>query len=527
MIEAPTDEHFQAYRFFLRLNVRMFTMLLQVYQPQLQKSDNSAPDVTGQLNKDNETFTVLARRILPGIRLYSTWLLGRAAIVVEQSKNDQLTMYIATMWQTYADTLSLIVSNYHADDLLQVDYLLEEDEETIGFKPFREIEDCRHYLDYEGRLKPCAAHPAYPSDTGPQRNHPNTEMLSRVRDILRIGLQLSTDGMYPINMVDGPAFVYTVPEVTGAQSQVAENPTPQSNGNETVSWEVVPYNYDGPVNEPETVEDSSTQLDRIEDTTPDGEVPQHQLFSRVSSPAVSDSCQSMSMSGEMYRMVDDLTTPTAAKDFRGYNGLNHVKEASYEARNSTNYELREQHKRGQSGSSLRGSGDLFFGHSPFAPLPGEVPLTGREPKMSRFGRSATQSTSPSQANGHSGSDSGDQWRQKNGGPVQVDTPSRSQAQPTDAEINLQKYQYRPTQDLPSSNFTDNSSIYHGTPAHVNSLSWANVTNAFGQGQHRSAYYTGGRGGHFPVPSMIQSSLWDGSQPAANKYMATPPGGQGG
>ena len=86
----------------------------------------------------------------------------------------------------YAATLTLLASVFHVDELetVKLDYLLDEDERTIGFLPFRHKIASRRYYKEDGvSQKP--RH--YDSDSGVQRHHPMKEMLGRVRDFLADG----------------------------------------------------------------------------------------------------------------------------------------------------------------------------------------------------------------------------------------------------------------------------------------------------------------------------------------------------
>lgn len=199
LAENPSNENFQSYYFFLRLNVRMLFMLLQLLQPELDGpgDDGEVPDVTGNASKGNfEVITAVTRRILPALRHYSIWLVMKAPIIVAQVGNASLNVHIREMWSIYCSTLTLLVAAFPPAGLPVVDYLLEEDAATVGFKPFRDSEQCQIYTNDAG-LKP------RDSDPGIQRSMPNVEMLARVRDLLRDGMVLAVDDKFPVYLVDG------------------------------------------------------------------------------------------------------------------------------------------------------------------------------------------------------------------------------------------------------------------------------------------------------------------------------------
>lgn len=166
----------------------MFT-LLQVLQPELERqtdivneSDDGVPS-TGM-----DQISAVARRVLPGLRHYSSWLTSNAAILTAQSEDTSLTVQIKELWKIYASTLTLLASTFRVSDLPCVDYLLEEDEDTLGFKPFEnDRAKRRYYYQDSNSQKPKWHH------KGVERHRPNVEMLGRIRDFLTEGLLLAFD----------------------------------------------------------------------------------------------------------------------------------------------------------------------------------------------------------------------------------------------------------------------------------------------------------------------------------------------
>lgn len=195
----------QAYLFYLRLNVRTIFMLLQLLQPELDYSCNGqdAPDVTGKKQEEPpETITAVTRRILPALRHYSTWLVATAPVIVTQS-DSTFDVHIKEMWSMYCTTLNLLLNAFPKSlESCEVDYLLEEDAATVGFKPFKDSPLCRNYHDADGRLK------RRTTDLGVSRHHPNVEMFARIKGLLQDGVdlaQMEQNGRKtcPIAVVDG------------------------------------------------------------------------------------------------------------------------------------------------------------------------------------------------------------------------------------------------------------------------------------------------------------------------------------
>lgn len=133
-----------------------------------------------------EKVTVVARRILPALRHYSSWLLTISNLLVAQKEEKEtlLSVQIKEFWKIYANTLTLLASTFDVVHLPEIDYLLEEDEETLGFAPLAKEATNRRYLDTNGKQKPRM------NDSGVQRNHPSIEMLYRIREFVIDGLDL-------------------------------------------------------------------------------------------------------------------------------------------------------------------------------------------------------------------------------------------------------------------------------------------------------------------------------------------------
>ena len=174
---------------FQRLNVKTFFTLLQVLQPELERFMND--DINGiegaKFNESNR-ITAVARRIWPGLRHYSSWLLSNKHILIAGVGDASLNIQIKELWKIYANTLTLLAATFPVTALPSIDYLLEEDEDTLGYKPFNNNTTFRRFrIPGKETLKP-----KY-HDKGIERHHPNVEMLGRVRDFLTDGLELAFD----------------------------------------------------------------------------------------------------------------------------------------------------------------------------------------------------------------------------------------------------------------------------------------------------------------------------------------------
>lgn len=268
----------RSYFYFLRLNVKTFFILLQILQPELERLTgedvNEGEDDRSQYLSDK--VTAVARRILPGLRLYSAWFMNTWHILsadIEGFEGSVSKVEVQEMWRAYAETLTLLVSAFEPGRLPMEQYMLEEDVETIGFQPL--ITDTTKKIWYHGEeLKPKW------SDEGLERNHPNVEMLMRIRDFLVDGLQLTQDEAAPLALV-GTRFVY---QEAGIPSQVLSSPGEKA---EPVA----------PVELPADIPRAEPNGPATDDQTSHGVAP-----SETASVAISKDAA-------MNRMVDDLLGP--------------------------------------------------------------------------------------------------------------------------------------------------------------------------------------------------------------------------
>ena len=135
--------------------------------------------------------TAVTRRVLPALRQYSSWLLSNAEILVAQGGDNVLNVQNRELWKIYATTLTLLTSTFPVHELPHVEYLLDEDEDTIGFKPLDNENTRRRFYDGDNLDM---EKPKY-HDRGIQRHHPNLEMLGRIRDLLTDGMILYLDNV--------------------------------------------------------------------------------------------------------------------------------------------------------------------------------------------------------------------------------------------------------------------------------------------------------------------------------------------
>ncbi|KAK7556176.1 hypothetical protein IWX92DRAFT_98471 [Phyllosticta citricarpa] len=209
-----TREQIRAYFFFLRFNIKTFNILLQILQAELERL--TGEDIDGSDSEPlSEKVTAVARRVLPGIRLYSTWFMKNWSVLsadLEGSAHSKVDAH--ELWKAYAETLTLLASAFNVGLLPMEQYLLEEDVDTLGFQPLLADSTKRRWFDGSSPK-------AKWSDEDVKRNHPNVEMLMRIRDLLVDGLELVQDEKSPI-VLDGLRFVY---QEAGIPSQLLASPS--------------------------------------------------------------------------------------------------------------------------------------------------------------------------------------------------------------------------------------------------------------------------------------------------------------
>lgn len=173
--------YMRAFDSFLQLNVKTLITLLHSLQCELtQPTDNANSSGLAQLK-----VTASTRRILPALRHYSSWLICNINVLVEYTDQSGLGDLIKIFFGLYASTMTFLASTFDPSSLPLIEYLLEEDEDTIAFKPLREHDRSRYFEQSSGTLKQKF------HTHGVERHHPNVEMLGRIRDLLTDAVALA------------------------------------------------------------------------------------------------------------------------------------------------------------------------------------------------------------------------------------------------------------------------------------------------------------------------------------------------
>ncbi|KAL8781042.1 MAG: hypothetical protein Q9213_006187 [Squamulea squamosa] len=184
--EAVQNEN--AFKSIQRLNIRTFSTLLQSLGGEYNNRTQERSKITSVVST--------VRKLLPGLRYYSAWLVSRAALLSVHLGDSTLDCFVKAFWTIYVDTTSLLLSATVIKDLPRLEYLLEEDVDIIGFRPLQEVQ-LEQKLSVSEALKRRFEH----REVGITRQPPDIEMRCRIRDFIEDAISLSEDDSVPIEFV--------------------------------------------------------------------------------------------------------------------------------------------------------------------------------------------------------------------------------------------------------------------------------------------------------------------------------------
>jgi hypothetical protein len=483
----------ESFYFLLRFNARFLCVLLQTIQPELELDDAGedlpSENRTSRSGRAPERITTVARRILPAIRQYSIWLVSRAPIITATAKNHPSSVYIQEMLRVYASVLTKLIHVFPVQELPVVGYLLEEDEATVGFKPFRDPSlpaNCNFYIGQNGLPKPRS------TDRGVERSHPNVEMKSRIRNLFVCALVNHREHDFPA------VFNADTLEFTFA----GDSPQTSSFTNTDFT--------------PSTSTNSERAKGRLK--TPVSATNSSQGLAQSKSTGVSDSHQSMDTN--MQRMVSSLYEPSSrapsASNETSYGMHTRTANEVFAPINRNGYQPARISTQGVI-ASLPG-----ITNSPFAPQPNELGHHSPQYETAYMGRNispmhlANSSPQGAMASYHSSAWGTSASRQPNS--------SASERVAAELQDSLTR-QFKPM-SISSSGFSSSSSIYAGTQQCDPSArggAWGRPP--FAATTDDTTRYTGTSS--FDRNAMLQSSILDNNQSTWADIGQTPPGGQRG
>jgi hypothetical protein len=490
----------QSFYFFLRLNVRMIFVLLQVLLPELDDpiTGEDLPNSTNeaQPGRARDNITAITRRILPALRQYSTWLVSEAHILVANHPGST-SVYIKELWKMYADVVTGLATFFAGADLPDLNYLLEEDQTTVGFKPLRDPNlkpEANLYIDEKGLLK------ARCIDPGVERSHPNIEMQARVRDVLLCGLTLASREDCPL-VVESGRVVYVEEGLRHISPVTAHTAQGSASSHTRSSHQNTNFGT------------TNFALQQQDDGIAEG--------------SVTASESQHSMDTDMHRMVDDLLEPSSGKivpsNETSYGMHSHTANEVFAPMANSNL----QHLRQTTPKMLPSLPPLW--NSPFTPQPNELQLSSPDRPTTARQVSPLQLSKPQQKLGAAAALNemtsygplANSWGRKASKPPEMSAPINEVLQQPLAP------QFRPM-SMSSSAFADSSSIYaNSTPHRENRLGGGHLRNGPVStfNGNNSTIYAGAS--DFDKNTMLQSTLWNCSEAGYGGYMRSPPGGQGG
>jgi hypothetical protein len=489
------DTTIDSFYFYLRFNIRFLSVLLQTIQPELE-IDDTGEDLPGESGvprpgQSRERITAVARRILPALRQYSLWLVSREKIILAPLQDKQTTLHAQEMLRVYASVLTKLFHLSPIEELPVVSYLLEEDEATLGFTPFLDTNippQCHFYMGNNGLLKPRS------TDGGVERNHPNIEMKSRIRDIFVCALVNQRKKDFPV------ALNTNTLEFTFTEHSPASNLTKDG----TPSTSTSPKRVNSRFKNPAFVTDS------------------RQDINHAKSVPASDSHQSMDT--DMHRMVDNLLEPSPGVPPES-------NETSYGMHTRTANEIFAPISRnGYQPTRINTQGILpslpGIWNSPFTPQPNELAHHSPQHENAYMGRNISP-TQLANAGQKAGMTSYRNTQSSSWGTAGSRQPSNSSTQ----AVNNLLQESLSQQFMPmsiSSAFSSSSSIYANTPhgEQIPSGGGGGKSSLAAATDNNTTTYAGAS--DFDRNTMLQSSIWDNnSQPSWDGNVQTPPRGQGG
>ncbi|KAL8683723.1 MAG: hypothetical protein Q9186_000357 [Xanthomendoza sp. 1 TL-2023] len=189
--DDPDEERKEhAFKSFQRLNIRTFSALLQSLKNERQQAMSE-----GNADK-TDCITSSLRRLLPGLRYYSSWLISRVTLLSLHQDDTTLDRFVKEFWTVYAEALSLLIPTIRFETVPRIEYLLEEDEAILGFRPLQQGQMEQKYTISNSTTRKPKCH-----EVGVERLNPDTEMLCRIRDFLEDALELTRNDDIPIYFV--------------------------------------------------------------------------------------------------------------------------------------------------------------------------------------------------------------------------------------------------------------------------------------------------------------------------------------
>lgn len=178
---------FNALSFFRQLNMRFFIDLATILVSEMNNASRS---------DSAQKITPVMSCILPTMRHYSSWLLSSQDYMLSPSEHTSSNPLFKDLFGAYAGLLSALTSSFDIVQLGEVvTYLLEEDEEILGFVPLSNQFTTERFENEDGQRK-ARLHSVS------ERQPEDMEMMFRIKELVREGLALVVSQKVPILLLD-------------------------------------------------------------------------------------------------------------------------------------------------------------------------------------------------------------------------------------------------------------------------------------------------------------------------------------
>lgn len=202
-----------AFRSLQAFNIKLVIQLLRVLVFELQRIKKLIE--SSELDPADKV-TPIVRCLLPILRQYSSWLLAEVPLLVNSDPQASGTQVpplqpdmvgiVQDLWRTYVDALATLALTYSVRaGSKSLNYLLGEDEDTIGFKPFAsDIVQMRYLITASGKLK------ARSTDSQIVKEEPGEEMLYRARQLVKEGITIAKATVSTASSLEIIRFLFCV-----------------------------------------------------------------------------------------------------------------------------------------------------------------------------------------------------------------------------------------------------------------------------------------------------------------------------
>ena len=174
------DDSFRQFVLMLKITLSFLCELLQVVKERFSMHAKGGLDAAERISLDGSL-----RNTLPLLRLSLLWSMKNTVILRNQI-HPEVDELQSTVWASFMDTASCITQAVSIHDLPHLTYMLEEDEDTIGFLPLVCEETRFIWLDKSAKSR-LIWHDVE------ERADENTEMLFRFRQCLEMFAEFAKD----------------------------------------------------------------------------------------------------------------------------------------------------------------------------------------------------------------------------------------------------------------------------------------------------------------------------------------------